>query len=112
MSPVQHERELYLVKKKLSQAGPAPALSPVPSPAPAPLSIPRYLTVGTGKASYTEYEVRLVAARGGEAGRDQQVSAAKNLSRVHFIRNGCGWQFASSAAGFYTFLVPCTALVR
>ena len=59
MSPVQHERELYLVKKKLSQAGPAPALSPVPSPAPAPLSIPRYLTVGTGKASYTEYEVRL-----------------------------------------------------
>ena len=63
---VQHEREMYLMKKKLSTvSSPAP---PVAAPARCCLSvaIPRYHTVGSGKASYVEYEVRLEARMGGE----------------------------------------------
>jgi len=62
---VQHEREIYLMKKKLSTAA-APASRPEPaSPALINLSIPRYHTVGSGKAGYVEYEVR-VESGGGE----------------------------------------------
>ena len=106
MCHVQHERELYLVKKKLSQAGPAPVLSPARSPAPTPLSIPRYLTVGTGKTSYTEYEVRLVAARGGEAGRDQQVSTAEPFPDLSHPKYSLPVQPPAFT------LVPCTAVSR
>jgi len=54
---VQHEREMYLIKKKLSVAstGVSPSSSrPTPG---LTLSIPRYRTVGAGKTSYVEYEV-------------------------------------------------------
>ena len=53
------------MKKKLSTAA-APASRPEPaSPALINLSIPRYHTVGSGKAGYVEYEVR-VESGGGE----------------------------------------------
>ena len=61
---VQHEREIYLMKKKLSTAA-APTSRPQP-PATAliNLSIPRYHTVGSGKAGYVEYEVRVESGAG------------------------------------------------
>ena len=55
---VQHEREIYLMKKKLSTA--AAPTRPLPAPAALiNLSIPRYHTVGSGKAGYVEYEVNI-----------------------------------------------------
>jgi len=61
---VQHEREIYLMKKKLSTAA-APTARPQPaSPALINLSIPRYHTVGSGKAGYVEYEIRVESGAG------------------------------------------------
>jgi hypothetical protein len=63
---VQHEREIYLMKKKLSTAS-APTSTTRPQPAPLALvnlSIPRYHTVGSGKAGYVEYEVRVESGAG------------------------------------------------
>lgn len=61
---VQHEREIYLMKKKLSTAA-APTTRPQPaSPALINLSIPRYHTVGSGKAGYVEYEIRVESGAG------------------------------------------------
>ena len=61
---VQHEREIYLMKKKLSTAA-APTPRPQPaSPALINLSIPKYHTVGSGKAGYVEYEVRVESGAG------------------------------------------------
>ena len=62
---VQHEREIYLMKKKLSTAAAPAAARPQPvSPALVNLSIPRYHTVGSGKAGYVEYEVRVESGAG------------------------------------------------
>jgi len=62
---VQHEREIYLMKKKLSTAAAPAAARPQPaSPALVNLSIPRYHTVGSGKAGYVEYEVRVESGTG------------------------------------------------
>ena len=66
---VQHEREMYLIKKKLSVAA---NTSQLPDSAHSPvgitltLSIPRYRTVGVGKTSYVEYEVCVTEKRGEE----------------------------------------------
>jgi len=60
---VQHEREIYLMKKKLSTA--AAPTRPLPAPAALiNLSIPRYHTVGSGKAGYVEYEIRVESGAG------------------------------------------------
>merc|ERR1712013_766252 len=59
----RQERELLLMKKKLSTA--AAPTRPLPAPAaPINLSIPRYHTVGTGKAGYVEYEIRVESGAG------------------------------------------------
>jgi len=57
---VQHEREMYLIKKKLSVAS---NTSNPTSPRPAltlTVNIPSFRTVGVGKTSYVEYEVRVM----------------------------------------------------
>lgn len=56
---VQHEREMYLMKKKLSTVAAPRAAEAMP--ARLVLAIPRFHTVGGGKASYVEYEVRVEA---------------------------------------------------
>lgn len=58
---VQHEREMYLMKKKLSTVSLPSASTTVPAPR-LILSIPRYLSVGSGKTAYVEYEVRVEVA--------------------------------------------------
>eukprot|EP00092_Neocalanus_flemingeri_P022935 GFUD01024866.1.p1 GENE.GFUD01024866.1~~GFUD01024866.1.p1 ORF type:complete len:1003 (-),score=283.83 GFUD01024866.1:228-3236(-) len=62
---VQHEREMYLIKKKLSVVNSPPPSSAPPSN-PLNISIPRYHTVGSGKISFTEYEVVVVEVVGEE----------------------------------------------
>lgn len=62
---IQHEREMYLMKKKLSVAG--NSSQPVtnrPVQASLTLSIPTYRSVGVGKQSYVEYEVKIVEPHG------------------------------------------------
>ena len=57
---IQHEREIYLMKKKMSNV--SLSTPPVTSRAEQKdltLSIPSYRTVGLGKQSYVEYEVRI-----------------------------------------------------
>ena len=54
---VQHEREMYLIKKKLSVAGTVTTPESSRATPGLTLSIPRYRTVGVGKTSYVEYEV-------------------------------------------------------
>merc|ERR1712126_475799 len=62
---VQHEREMYLIKKKLSNVGSQP-VPKAPKANPLTISIPRYHTVGIGKNSYVEYEVVMVEMVGEE----------------------------------------------
>jgi len=56
---VQHEREMYLMKKKLSTAAVVTPRPVQPRASSLHISIPRYHTVGSGKTSYVEYEVRM-----------------------------------------------------
>merc|ERR1719295_9301 len=51
---VAHEREMYLIKKKLSSAA-TPSHLPVNRDCRIQIQIPEYHTAGVGKASYTEY---------------------------------------------------------
>jgi len=55
---LQHEREIYLIKKKLSRVSDPPPTQAVTPRSVVAISIPRYHSVGTGKASYVEYEVQ------------------------------------------------------
>ena len=61
---VKHEREMYLIKKKLSVVNTS---APVKQPSPGlSLAIPSYRTVGLGKTSYVEYEVSIMEPVAGE----------------------------------------------
>merc|ERR1712126_698607 len=51
---VQHEREMYLIKKKLSVANSPTTQANAKSTQSLVVSIPRYRTVGAGKTSYVE----------------------------------------------------------
>ena len=61
---VQHEREMYLIKKKLSVANSPSTPTPTKSAQSLVVSIPCYRTVGAGKTSYVEYEVRVTETNG------------------------------------------------
>ena len=61
---VQHEREMYLIKKKLSVANSQITPTATKSAQSLVVSIPCYRTVGAGKTSYVEYEVRLSETNG------------------------------------------------
>jgi len=61
---VQHEREMYLIKKKLSVANSPSTPNPTKSAQSLVVSIPCYRTVGAGKTSYVEYEVRVTETNG------------------------------------------------
>ena len=63
---VQHEREMYLIKKKLSVANTSMSPTTARSNVGLTLSIPRYRTVGVGKTSYVEYEVCVTEQLGEE----------------------------------------------
>ena len=68
---VQHEREMYLIKKKLSVAGTVTTPESSRTTPGLTLSIPRYRTVGVGKTSYVEYEVCVTE----KLGEEQKVSS-------------------------------------
>jgi hypothetical protein len=59
---VAHEREIYLMKKKLSSAAVPPlmsAASPSARDCRVQFAIPRFYTVGVAKLSYVEYEIEV-----------------------------------------------------
>ena len=56
---VQHEREMYLIKKKLSVANSQSTPTTTKSAQSLVVSIPCNRTVGAEKTSYVEYEVRV-----------------------------------------------------
>ena len=61
---VQHEREMYLIKKKLSVANSQITPTATKSAQSLVVSIPCNRTVGAEKTSYVEYEVRVSETNG------------------------------------------------
>ena len=80
---VQHEREMYLIKKKLSVASTTSApTSPCPSLT-LTVTIPTFRTVGVGKTSYVEYEVRVMEP----VGEDQRLEQWSLFRRYRQFRD-------------------------
>jgi hypothetical protein len=80
---VAHEREIYLMKKKLSSAGSSPLMSASPTARDCRIqfTIPRFYTVGVAKLSYVEYEIEVSFLE--PPSPDRTSTAATTSFRLH-----------------------------